>query len=85
MVDLKVLKRVAQNVRAAYYGENCVEAQYIDLAIEEIEALCTIKKEMYEALKGIGQACLITEYTAEYRIKLIEQTVDLALAKAEGK
>lgn len=53
MVDLEVLKRVANNVRAAYYGDNCVEAQYIDLTLEEMSQLREENKYIKFVLKRI--------------------------------
>jgi len=54
-IDLEALRRVANNVRAAYYGKDCLEAQYIDLAANEITQLRKTNKEMYEAcLSALG-------------------------------
>ena len=41
--------------------------------------------DMYEALKAIAQCCLVTEYSAEYRIELMEQTAKVVLGKLEGR
>ena len=44
-----------------------------------------LNKTMYEALFGVAQILLITEYSPEYRLSLIESTANIALAKIEGK
>lgn len=85
MVDLATLRRVANNVRAAYYGDNCVEAQYIDLAADEITQLRKVNKDMYEALKEVLEDIRITEAFESNSFGELTRMVEQALARAEGR
>lgn len=86
MIDIEVLKRTANNVRAAYYGENCVEAQYIDLAAKEIKQLREVNRDMYEAcLSALGLLAVNNPGDLPKMMETVKESLMKAISKAEGR
>jgi len=58
---------------------------WISFHKEGNQKLLLAAPDMYEALKAITQCCLVTEYSAEYRLELMAHTANIILSKLEGK
>jgi len=73
-----------ENAEGERVAASCITPGVIFLNRADLH-LSLAAPDMYEALVGIAQILLITEYPPETRLDLIRSSIKQALAKAEGR